>query len=540
MKKHILVFVLLIALLIPGEVNEVESGDNVVCGMTLIGWQMCQEWYLLDRCDGGIENVHFNLMLPNQNGRYIKIVNPRWDNVCVDCGDGTTNCEWCIVSCSDIYFIDSCAECGEESCEEWLHVKCNVGGYKLYINDEYVLTGDGDGECGVALTAGTYTVKLKKDGCDTVTETARIECGHSITLQVTMNCYEDCDNNRDDDGDGRIDCDDPDCRNDSNCDPCENVSCNPKCYGCDYWATKCDDGECVKDYIIERDSKQCGCGPDPCKEDSDSDGVNNCEDRCPDTPEWMSQVLRIDSEGCLYCLDKEEKCSVAVIFLAGVSITGIDGIILDFCEIVAKLADGDYDGAIEEVPGLILDILIMAAKQLTGSSALKIVDALQTLLTCLPQLSGSELEAVYEESVQMMADEDIDVLSFYVGSPVTVEVTDDRGNTLSESTREIPSSYIFTMGNQKIGLITNPEGEYNIEVSGAGSGTYDLNIKMVEGGKIIYDKKYNDVQTTRGDVNTYNVGATGEKEEASFVYSLPLIIIGMLAGLYAGKKRRKK
>jgi type I restriction enzyme M protein len=24
-------------------------------------------------------------------------------------------CEWCIVSCSDIYFIDSCAECGEES-----------------------------------------------------------------------------------------------------------------------------------------------------------------------------------------------------------------------------------------------------------------------------------------------------------------------------------------------------------------------------------------------------------------------------------------
>jgi hypothetical protein len=243
MKKHILVFVLLIALLIPGEVNEVESGDNVVCGMTLISWQMCQEWYLIDRCDGGIENVHFNLMLPNQNVRYIKIVNPRWDNVCVDCGDGTTNCEWCIVSCSDIYFIDSCAECREESCEEWLHVKCNVGGYKLYINDEYVLTGDGDGECGIALSAGTYTVKLKKDGCDTVTETAWIECGHSTTLHVTMNCHENCDNNRDDDGDGRIDCDDPDCRNDSNCDPCRNVSCNPKCYGCDYWATKCVDVE---------------------------------------------------------------------------------------------------------------------------------------------------------------------------------------------------------------------------------------------------------------------------------------------------------
>jgi len=46
-------------------------------------------------------------------------------------------------------------------------------------------------------------------------------------------------------------------------DPCEGKECPPECYDCDYWAMECDDGDCVRDYIIEEDSKRCGCG-DPC------------------------------------------------------------------------------------------------------------------------------------------------------------------------------------------------------------------------------------------------------------------------------------
>jgi hypothetical protein len=42
------------------------------------------------------------------------------------------------------------------------------------------------------------------------------------------------------------------------CDPCKNIVCENGCYGCDYWAMECDDGDCVKDYIIERDSCECG------------------------------------------------------------------------------------------------------------------------------------------------------------------------------------------------------------------------------------------------------------------------------------------
>jgi hypothetical protein len=77
------------------------------------------------------------------------------------------------------------------SCEEWLIVNCNVGGYKLYIDGEYILTEDGDGECGVKLPKGRYTVKLKKEGCSTVTKSVEIVCGRSTYLNVTMSCREE-------------------------------------------------------------------------------------------------------------------------------------------------------------------------------------------------------------------------------------------------------------------------------------------------------------------------------------------------------------
>lgn len=550
MKRSILVFLILIIGVTPDQVNEVSSGD-VICGYVNEApfFGCCYGCWKLETCDG--ELIGFSDEPPDSyKGHLMAFVNPVWGEACGTCPfpPFDTACGWVIVGWESAYSINSCAECGKESCEEWLHVKCNVGGYKLYINGEYALTEDGDGDCGVELSAGTYTVKLKKEGCDTVIETVRIECGHETTLRVTMSCNEDCDNGKDDDGDGRIDCNDSDCRNDPDCDPCRNVNCpDTKCYGCELWKVKCANGECVKDYLVEKDSEECGCGADPCKEDSDHDGVNNCKDRCPNTPEWMSRSLQIDSEGCLYCLDKETKCAASVTFLIGVPTMGIEDVLLDFCEIIAKLADGDFEGTIKEVLALVRDILFMAARILAGlvtlpagASGEMVVGALQTMLTCLPTLSSSEVEATFEESVQMMANENIDVLSFYVGSPVTVEVTDDRGNTLNESTREIPNSYVFTIGNQKVGLIVNPAGEYEIEVRGTESGTYDLRIKAAQGGKITDDKKYSNVQTSRGEVNTYNVEVKGEKEEASLMYSLPLVIIGILMGLYAGKKRKRE
>ncbi|MBU7018737.1 MAG: hypothetical protein HXS44_14600 [Theionarchaea archaeon] len=95
-----------------------------------------------------------------------------------------------------------------------------------------------------------------------------------------------------------------------------------------------------------------------------------------------------------------------------------------------------------------------------------------------------------------------------------------------------------------MGLIVNPAGEYRIEVQGTESGTYDLRIIHTKGGEITYDKEYSNVQTSRGEVDTYkattyNVESQDRKEEASLVYSLPLIIVGVLMGLYVGKRRKE-
>ena len=91
------------------------------------------------------------------------------------------------------------------------------------------------------------------------------------------------------------------------CDPCRNVTCEPDCFGCDYWAMKCVDGDCVKDYIIERDSQKCGCG-DPCKNVT-------CSPKCYDYDLWYmtcengecvrSHVLEENSEECGYDPCKE-------------------------------------------------------------------------------------------------------------------------------------------------------------------------------------------------------------------------------------------
>lgn len=46
-------------------------------------------------------------------------------------------------------------------------------------------------------------------------------------------------------------------------DPCRGITCDDECRGTALWKMKCVQGECVPDYIIERDSTQCGYEPPP-------------------------------------------------------------------------------------------------------------------------------------------------------------------------------------------------------------------------------------------------------------------------------------
>ena len=186
-KKYVLIFFILFFGFVSTQINEVDSKE-VLCGFVFAYWEdpmECGGFVPMEGCDGYI----YYLRDPPSSymGRYMMFVNPEWMTYRCEGGGELT----AMSDCEEAFYIDSCSDCGESrDCEEWLHIKCNVGGYKLYIDGEYILTEDGDGNCGAKLTPGTYSVKLKKDGCDTVTKTAAITCGKSTTLNVTMNCGE--------------------------------------------------------------------------------------------------------------------------------------------------------------------------------------------------------------------------------------------------------------------------------------------------------------------------------------------------------------
>ncbi len=82
-------------------------------------------------------------------------------------------------------------------------------------------------------------------------------------------------------------------------DMCENITCDSECYGTQLWKMICREGECVKDYLIELYSEDCGYtytalvnqSPEPVI-DSDQDGIPDNDDDCPH--EWGERT----NKGC--------------------------------------------------------------------------------------------------------------------------------------------------------------------------------------------------------------------------------------------------
>ncbi|HEC87168.1 MAG TPA: hypothetical protein ENI49_04800, partial [Thermoplasmatales archaeon] len=148
-------------------------------------------------------------------------------------------------------------ECGCEDGFLWIH--CNEYEYDLYVDGKYKFTeghGSGqstsskpDGICGVKLSAGDHTIKLKKDGCDSVTKTVHLDCGEEKTVYLDMDC-------------------DP-CKN-KNCDQYDGFVGEKYCKNGDvyqkYRDYYCEDGEC-KYSEEERKIKDCdyGCESGGCK-----------------------------------------------------------------------------------------------------------------------------------------------------------------------------------------------------------------------------------------------------------------------------------
>jgi hypothetical protein len=225
-----------------------------------VGETVTISWELID-CGGSI-HIPISILLRKPNGEVVYLMDdgPSSGKINGIAGYplGIREVEiYCGQNCwgSTSFEVQECST--PEPCKEWLHINCNVGGYKLYIDGEYTLTEDGDGECGIQLPSGTYSIKLKKEGCETVNETARIECGYSTTVRITMKC-----------------------------DPCEGKICESKCDDCNYWARKCVNGDCVKDYIIEENSSKCG-SECPCRDVS-------CSNQCDDCNYWARKCVNGD------------------------------------------------------------------------------------------------------------------------------------------------------------------------------------------------------------------------------------------------------
>lgn len=80
-------------------------------------------------------------------------------------------------------------------------------------------------------------------------------------------------------------------------DLCRGIVCNDECRGTTLWKMKCVEGECIPDYLLEKDSEECGFVP-PSETpeppiDSDSDGIIDSVDDC-----YNPGCTTVDSRGC--------------------------------------------------------------------------------------------------------------------------------------------------------------------------------------------------------------------------------------------------
>jgi hypothetical protein len=106
-------------------------------------------------------------------------------------------------------------------------------------------------------------------------------------------------------------------KNSSQCgyDPCKNVACTTVCRGYDLWAQKCVNGACVNDRLLEKNSVTCGY--DPCSNIT-------CRDVCKDYDLWSQKcsegacvedrLLEANSVSCGYdpcqghCTNRQQDC----------------------------------------------------------------------------------------------------------------------------------------------------------------------------------------------------------------------------------------
>ena len=219
-------------------------------------------------------------------------------------GDGAADCRdrdcagspWCVEICDDGLDNDhdNLADCLDDDCRfpDGCGEVDESAGVDRYATCENGEDDDFDGAVDCADTECAFALACREDcgadgdlngnglfGCDDPACRSRIECGEA-----------DCDNGIDDDGDGHVDCRDPDCAVLAG-DLCVETECrdgidNNGVWGADCQDPDCDGYRCDGDVCSWCEERNCTDGID-----DDLDGLVDCDD--PEC-QWQTVIVPLE------------------------------------------------------------------------------------------------------------------------------------------------------------------------------------------------------------------------------------------------------
>jgi hypothetical protein len=167
------------------------------------------------------------------------------------------------------------------------------------------VTSQGLGLRASGIVGGVVDPEDCTDGIDNDGD-GRIDCGDpDCDLHPACQAEADCANGVDDDGDGWTDCDDPDCAGDASCQP--ETDCANGIDDDGDGRIDCEDRDCTSD-------PACASGPEICdnRRDDDGDGLVDCSDpdcardpACTGGVEQCGNGLDDDGDGLVDCGDPD-------------------------------------------------------------------------------------------------------------------------------------------------------------------------------------------------------------------------------------------
>jgi hypothetical protein len=295
-------------------------------------------------------------------------------------------------------------------------------------------------------------------------------------------------------------------------DPCADVHCSPECSGCNLWATKCVDGECVQDYIAATNSEECGCGGGPCgtvcvgmdlwsqkrangecvydklvEPNSTACGFNPCENHCyngqKDCQEYGVDCgggcpfTDSDSDGVEDCMDQCQNSRCNRVDARGCE-TDVDNDGVKDCDDECPQEEGDPSNRGCPNSALPLVVGIGAAAAVAGGLAFKGIKGGKLARDLSKPLS--EDIAARKEAAERIAKEIAEKVAQEAESKIAEAGSEKIGTKLAEAGSEKIGTKLAEAGSEKIGTKLAEAGSEKIGIKLAEAGSEKIGTKLAE------------------------------------------------------------